>query len=112
MAHEQLHVGGSMSRVEALLNRSRRRPVVAVLAAALVSLAFVAAASAAHEGAGPPSIAAGPAFGFVPSHNANHQPGQGHVSLLVNHGGPVMSVPTQVGAIFWGSGWSNPGDKI
>jgi hypothetical protein len=55
---------------------------------------------------GPPSIAAGPAFGFVPSHNVNHQKPRGHLSLLAWHSGPVMHSTTAV-PVFWGSSWSN-----
>jgi hypothetical protein len=86
----------------------------AVLAAGAVSLAFLAAGSARASG-GPPSIAAGPAFGFVPSRNAGHGAHGRRVSLLQYHGGPVQSSATQVGAIYWGSSWGNStftGDKI
>jgi len=48
----------------------------------------VAAASTATAG-GRPSFAAGPAFGFVPSRNVNHQKGRGHLLLLAWHFGPV-----------------------
>jgi len=85
----------------------------AVLAAGAASLAFLAAGSARASG-GPPSIAAGPAFGFVPSHNAGHT-SHGRVTPLLYHGGPVQSSGTQVRAIYWGSSWSNAtfkGDKI
>ena len=86
-----------------------------VLAAAVASICFasVGAATTASAG-GPPSIAAGPAFGFVPSNNANHVSARGHVSLLSWHSGPVMH-STTVAPIYWGSNWSNPsftGDKI
>jgi len=86
-----------------------------ILAAVVASvcLASVAAATTASAG-GPPSIAAGPAFGFVPSHNANHLNGRGHVSLLAWHNGPVMH-STTVAPIYWGSNWSNTsftGDKV
>lgn len=87
--------------------------MVAVIGATVVSLASVFAGASAAGG--PPSIAAGPAFGFVPSHNANHGGGRGgHVSLLQWHNGPVMHSTTVV-PIFWGSGWSNSsftGDKV
>jgi len=89
-----------------------RRGVVGVLG---VTLVCVAAAAAAASAAGrPPSIAAGPAFGFVPSRNTSHVGGHGRVSLLQWHGGAVMH-STQVNPVFWGSSWSNPsfaGDKI
>ena len=86
-----------------------------ILAAVVASvcLASVAAATTASAG-GPPSIAAGPAFGFVPSHNVNHLNGRGHVSLLAWHNGPVMH-STTVAPIYWGSNWSNTsftGDKV
>ncbi|HET8893408.1 MAG TPA: hypothetical protein VFM96_04870 [Gaiellaceae bacterium] len=90
-----------------------RKWIVALVGATVVSLASVVGAGAAG---GPPSIAAGPAFGFVPSHNANHGGGShgGHVSLLQWHNGPVMHSTTVV-PIFWGSSWSNSsftGDKV
>src|SRR5204862_7241249 len=56
----------------------------------------------------------GPAFGFIPSHNANHQSARGgHVLLLSWHNGPVMH-STSVAPIFWGSRWNTSftGDKI
>ena len=86
-----------------------------ILAAVVASvcLASVAAATTASAG-GPPSIAAGPAFGFVPSHNANHLNGRGRLSLLSWHSGPVMHATT-VAPIYWGSNWSNTsftGDKV
>jgi hypothetical protein len=84
---------------------------VAAAVAIVATLALTAAATAAHNGGGPPPNAAGPAFGFVPSHNANHgKPVRG--SVLLNHGGPVMSSATSVRPIYWGTGWSSPGDKI
>jgi len=83
--------------------------IVAVVGAAFACLASVAAAG------GPPGIAAGPAFGFVPSQNANHGGGgHGQVSLLQWHAGPVMHSTTVI-PIFWGSGWSSStftGDKV
>jgi len=80
------------------------KPIVAAVVAS-VCLAAVAAAGTATAG-GPPSIAAGPAFGFVPSHNVNHQKPRGHLSLLAWHSGPVMHSTTAV-PVFWGSSWSN-----
>lgn len=84
----------------------------AVTALAVIVLAVVAGAGAA---AGPPAIAAGPAQGFVPSHNANHGGGHGgHVTLLQYNGGPVMHATTVV-PVFWGTSWSNGsfvGDKV
>jgi hypothetical protein len=80
-----------------------------VLATACLASAVVAANIATASG-GPPSVAAAPAFGFVPSHNAQKR-GGGHQSLLTWHGGPVMHATTVI-PVFWGSGWSNPGDKI
>jgi hypothetical protein len=82
--------------------------------AALVCVAAVAGGATAAQG--PPSVAAGPAFGYVPSHNANHAgPSRpGRVLLLQNHGGPVMHATTVV-PVFWGSKWSNStftSDKI
>jgi hypothetical protein len=90
-----------------------RWSMFAVLTAVAVSLAFVAAGTARASG-GPPPIAAGPAFGFVPSHNASHG-SHGRATPLLYHGGPVQSAPTQVGAIYWGTSWGNStfkGDKV
>jgi hypothetical protein len=53
---------------------------------------------------GPPSFAAGPAFGFVPSHDASRVR-QGRVSQLLFHGGPVQSSTTQVYPVYWGPAW-------
>jgi hypothetical protein len=87
------------------------KPIVAAVVGS-VCLATVAAAGTATAG-GPPSIAAGPAFGFVPSRNVNHQKPRGHVSLLAWHFGPVMH-GTMVVPVFWGSKWNTQfaGDKI
>jgi hypothetical protein len=81
-----------------------------------VALAIVCLVSAVGAtAAGPPSIAAGPAFGFVPSHNANAAKpnGGGHVSLLQWYGGSVMHSTTVV-PVFWGTKWADSsfvGDK-
>jgi hypothetical protein len=89
-----------------------------VLAAvvATVCLASVVAAAGTATASGPPSFAAGPAFGFVPSRNANHasHAGRGRVSLLTWHFGPVMHSTTVV-PVYWGSRWGNSsftGDKV
>jgi hypothetical protein len=85
-----------------------RKWIVAMVGATVVCLAsVVAGASKASAAGGPPSIAAGPAFGFVPAQNANHGGGHGgHVSLLQWHNGPVMHATTVI-PVFWGSGWSS-----
>jgi hypothetical protein len=84
-----------------------------VVAVCLASV--VGATSAATAAGGPPSLAAGPAFGFVPSHNANQAAkGKGKLQLLSWHGGPVMHSTTVV-PVYWGTGWSSPtftGDKV
>jgi hypothetical protein len=84
-------------------------------AVASACLACLVAAGAGAAG-GPPSVAAGPAFGFVPSQNANQAgPARSkHLMLLQWYGGPVMH-STTVAPVFWGSRWSNSsfvGDKI
>jgi hypothetical protein len=81
---------------------------LSALAACLVAVAAVAGTAGAAGG--PPPIAAGPAHGFVPSRNAGRG-GHGHQSPLQWHGGPVQHMTTIV-PVFWGSGWSNPADKI
>ena len=83
--------------------------------AALVCLAAIAVAGGATAAQGPPSFAAGPAFGYIPSHNANQAgPARpGRTLLLQWHNGPVMHATTVV-PVFWGSKWSNStfaGDK-
>ena len=86
--------------------------MVGVAVVCLASL--VAAAGKASATGGPPSIAAGPAFGFVPSRNANHGGPHGRTNLLLWHNGPVMH-STTVNPIFWGSSWSSSsfiGDKV
>lgn len=85
-----------------------RKWIVAMVGATVLCLvSVVAAASEASAAGGPPSIAAGPAFGFVPARNANHGGGRGgHVSLLQWHNGPVMHSTTVV-PVFWGSSWSS-----
>ncbi len=91
-----------------------RKSIVAVIGTTVVCLAaVVAAASTATAAEGPPSIAAGPAFGFIPSRNAGH--GGGHGGRVVNltwHNGPVMHATT-VNPIFWGTAWGTAfkGDK-
>jgi len=84
--------------------------------AALVCVAAVATAGGATAAQGPPSVAAGPAFGYVPSHNANQAATSGakHFFALQWHNGPVMHGTTVV-PVFWGSKWSNStfvGDKV
>jgi hypothetical protein len=93
------------------------KSVLAAVVATVCLASVVAAAGTATAAGGPPSFAAGPAFGFVPSRNANHANhagARGHVSLLTWHFGPVMH-STTVAPIYWGSNWSNTsfrGDKI
>jgi len=88
--------------------------IASVVASACLACLVAAGAGAAG---GPPSVAASPAFGFVPSHNvanAGAARTRGHVQLLQWYGGPVMHSTTVV-PVFWGSGWSNSsfaGDKI
>jgi len=94
------------------------RKGIAALAAVTV-LSILAAVGTAGAHPGPPSIAAGPAFGFVPAQSANSELAPGaspsdnanpaasdnpsnaarakpgpRVSLLQNHGGPVQSAGT------------------
>jgi hypothetical protein len=85
--------------------------MAAAIVATVCLVSVVGATSRATAAGGPPSIAAGPAFGFVPSHNANQAKGKGRLQLLAWHGGPVMHSTTVV-PVFWGSNWSNSGDKI
>jgi hypothetical protein len=83
----------------------RKRSVLAA-AAAVVCLGWIVGATGASTVAGRPSLAAGPASGFVPSHNAGHAKAQQHVSLLLWHNGPVQHSTTVV-PVFWGSKWAN-----
>jgi hypothetical protein len=89
--------------------------IAAAVVATVCLVSVVGATSRATAAGGPPSIAAGPAFGFVPSHNANQAgKGQKRSQLLSWHGGPVMH-STTVASVFWGASWSNStftGDKI
>jgi hypothetical protein len=94
-----------------------RKSIVAVIGIAVVCLAgVVAAAGTATAAGGPPSIAAGPAFGFIPSRNAGHCGGHGGGGRVVNltwHNGPVLH-GTTVNPVFWGTAWSSAtftGDK-
>jgi hypothetical protein len=87
----------------------RRRWAASSLILLAVGLGVtVAAASAGASSGNPPPVAAGPASGFVPSRNANHQkPQNGHgVSQLLYNGGPVQSSATQVQPIYWGVAWN------
>ena len=93
------------------------KSVLAAVVATVCLASVVAAAGTATAAGGPPSVAAGPAFGFVPSRNVNHA---GHsnrrsrVSLLTWHFGPVMH-STTVAPIYWGSKWGDPSfvnDKV
>jgi hypothetical protein len=90
------------------------RKGIAALAAVTV-LSILAAVGTAGAHPGPPSIAAGPAFGFVPAQNANHGGGGGRRYFPLQwHYGPVMHGTTVV-PVFWGSGWSSnsfTGDKV
>lgn len=92
---------------------SFKRMTVAIGAAICIS-AVVAAASSARA-VGLPSVAAGPASGFVPSRNANHaKPSGGHYFALLWHNGVVMH-STSVVPVFWGTKWGNStfvGDKV
>lgn len=88
---------------------------IGAFAAPLCLAAIVVTAGATAAG-GPPSIAAGPAFGYVPSHNANQAPisSSKHYFALQWHNGPVMHSTTVV-PVFWGSKWSDStftGDKV
>jgi hypothetical protein len=61
-------------------------------------------------------MAAGPASGFIPSRNANHQAraGGGKIYQLLWHNGPVMHSTTVV-PVYWGTRWSSSsfvGDKV
>jgi hypothetical protein len=88
--------------------------MAAVVVATVCLVSVVGASSRAAAAGGPPSIAAGPAFGFVPSHNANQAKGKGKLQLLAWHGGAVMHSTTVV-PVFWGTSWSNSsftGDKV
>ena len=91
----------------------KRSVLISAAALAVLALAVVAAAGAA--GGPPASVLAGPAGGFVPSHNASHGGGHGgHVTLLQWHGGSVMHATTVI-PVFWGSSWANGsfvGDKV
>ena len=82
--------------------------LVASAAGLAVLVAVVGSASAAGP---PPGIAAGPAFGFVPSRNANHAVHQGRILPLQYHGGPVQHSTTVI-PIFWGSASAFGGDKV
>jgi hypothetical protein len=80
-----------------------------MIAAVVMSVCLASGIAAAAGAAGPPSVAAGPAFGFVPSHNvanASQAKTRGHVQLLQWYGGPVMHATTVV-PVFWGSRWSS-----
>jgi hypothetical protein len=88
----------------------KRNWMVGLVGLTVVCLASaVAAAGSASASGNPPSVAAGPAFGFVPARNANHGGAGGHgqhSNPLVWHNGPVMHSTTVV-PVFWGSGWSS-----
>lgn len=82
-----------------------------VVAAVFATVCLASTATAAGR---PARLAAGPASGFVPSHNVNHQKPRGHLSLLTWHAGPVMHSSTVI-PVYWGSRWTNTsftGDKV
>lgn len=87
---------------------SKARWLIGVLAVGAISLASVVATVGAKASGGPPGIAAGPAFGYVPS-RAAHQSPHGRVSLLEYHSGPVQKSTANhdVYPIFWGPAWSS-----
>jgi len=89
------------------------RKIVAAVITTVCLASVVAAANNATAGNGPPSVAAGPALGFVPSHNANRPAKGGHSFPLQWHNGPVMHGTTVV-PVYWGSNWNTSfaGDKI
>ena len=90
----------------------RFRSVLAATVAVVCLGSLVGATSAARMGPRP-SLATGPASGFVPARHASKAPAR-RVSLLLWHNGPVMHSTTVV-PVFWGSSWSNStftGDKI
>jgi len=86
-----------------------RRSVVLLCVAVI---AVIAGGSAAADRGGPPDglpeVAAGPAFGYVPSQNAQNAgvARARKVSLLQFHGGPVQNAGTTVYPIYWGPAWS------
>jgi hypothetical protein len=85
------------------------KSVLAAVVATVCLASVVAAAGTATAAGGPPSVAAGPAFGFVPSRNVNHASHanrRGRISLLSWHFGPVMH-STTVAPVYWGSKWGN-----
>jgi hypothetical protein len=89
-----------------------KRSVLAA-AAAVVCCGWIVGATSASTVGGRPSLAAGPASGFVPARSAGHAPLR-RVSNLLWHNGPVMHSTTVV-PVFWGSKWSNStfsGDKV
>ena len=88
-----------------------KRSVLA--AAAVVCIGWIVGATNASTVGGHPSLAAGPASGFVPARNAGRAPLR-HVSNLLWNNGPVMHSTTVV-PVFWGSSWGNStftGDKV
>jgi hypothetical protein len=80
------------------------RGFLVVSAAGLAVLVLIVGSASAAGG--PPSIAAGPAFGYVPSRDAHLKP-HGHVALLQYHGGPVQKSTANhdIYPIFWGPAW-------
>lgn len=87
-----------------------KRSILAA-AAAVVCLGWLVGATNASTVGGRPSLAAGPASGFVP---ARTKAPSRHVSNLLWNGGPVMHSTTVV-PVFWGSSWSKStftGDKV
>jgi hypothetical protein len=85
-------------------------------AAVLVAGCLAAGVAASAASGGPASMAAGPASGFIPSRNANHQAraGGGKIYQLLWHNGPVMHSTTVV-PVYWGTRWSSSsfvGDKV
>ncbi|HSB39695.1 MAG TPA: hypothetical protein VLD13_11450 [Gaiellaceae bacterium] len=76
-------------------------------AAMLAAVSLTAGVVAATAAGSAPSMAAGPASGFIPSRNAHHQArAGGKVFQLVWHNGPVMHSTTVV-PIYWGTSWGN-----
>jgi hypothetical protein len=86
-----------------------------VLALGTVAALCAVVPLAATAGQGPP-LTAGPAGGIVPLREAGGHGGPGgpghNVRLLIYHNGPVMTSGAAVKAIFWGTGWQNPGDEV
>ena len=96
--------------------RAHRLPLTLVAFLAVVLLTFLPVAARTADAGGPDGPHGKPEPPMLGVHYARGQqakPAAGKPSpLLAYRGGDVITTTLDVTPIYWGSGWSTPGDKI